>query len=93
MREQKKRLPQRRLNFVDGGISAHCSVLNDNKCMQLIDLSNKVAAVMANIYNDTEAEKVKAQQKKQQEDIEKDQRRIVKKRKKPRRKERRCVRK
>ena len=70
-------LPQRRLKFVNGGISAHCSVLNDEKCMQLIDLSNKVAAVMANIYNNKEAEKVKSQQKKQQEDVEKDQRWIV----------------
>ena len=45
--------------------------------MQLIDLVNKVAVVMANIYNDKEAEKEKAQQKKQQDDIKEEQIRIA----------------
>ena len=94
MREQK-RLPQQQLNFVDGGISAHYSIVNDDKCMQLIDLANKVAAVMADIYKDKEAEKENPQQKKQQDDMEKEQRQIARleKMKKPRRKEMRCVRK
>jgi len=32
----KRRLPQRRLNFIDGTVSSHCGVLNSNERLQLI---------------------------------------------------------
>ena len=55
----KKRLPQRRLNFVDGQVSSHCSVLNSDARMKLIQLSNQVAAVMAGQRRITQLEKDK----------------------------------
>ena len=36
----KKRLPQRRLNLVEGQISSQCSVLNSEESMKLVRLSN-----------------------------------------------------
>ena len=73
----KKRLPQRRLNFVDGQVSAHCSILNSDDRLKLINLSNEVAAVMADIQNDRSQEREKTRARKEQEEAEKEQRRIA----------------
>ena len=48
----KKRLPARRLNFIDGQISAHCGVLNSPEKIQMIKITNEVASVLAKIHND-----------------------------------------
>ena len=37
-----KRLPQRRLNFIDGCISSYCSILNSHKYIEQIKQANKL---------------------------------------------------
>ena len=73
----KKRLPQRRLNLIDGHVSAHCSVLNSEERMNLIRLSNEVAAVLGDIHTDRTQEKEKNRVRKEQEEAEKAQRSIA----------------
>merc|ERR1740124_368577 len=50
----KKRLPQRRFNFIDGMVSSHCGVLNSDKRLNLICQANEVSGVMV----DLEAERL-----------------------------------
>ena len=48
----KKRLPQRRLNMVDGSVSSHCCILNSTERLELVRRSNEVAAIMGEIEVD-----------------------------------------
>ena len=41
-----KRLPQRRLNFIDGCISSYCSILNSPKLLEHIRQANKLVSVL-----------------------------------------------
>ena len=56
-KEARKRLPQRRLNLIDGCINSYSSVLNSDGRMKLIKEANELAAVLADIDNDRQAEK------------------------------------
>ena len=62
----KKRLPQRRLNFIDGMVSSHCSVLNSPHRLDLIRQANEVSAVMA----DLEAERNDAKEERKRKNAE-----------------------
>ena len=62
----KKRLPQRRLNFIDGMISSHCSVLNSTERLALICQANEVSAVMVDL--EEERHKKKEEQKRKRSD-------------------------
>ena len=55
----KRRLPQRRLNLIDGSISSHSAVLNNPVRLKLIKEANELAAVLADIETDKQAEKAK----------------------------------
>jgi len=74
----KKRLPQRRLNFIDGMVSSHCGVLNSDERLNLIRQANEVSGVMA----DLEAERLQKrddQRKKKAQEESKSEERHVKK--------------
>lgn len=73
----KKRLPQCRLNFIDSQVSSHCSVLDSDEWMKLIQISNQVAAVLADIHNDRQKTREKSRVQKEQEEAKKEQRRIA----------------
>ena len=47
-----KRLPQRRLNFIDGSISSYCSILNSSECVEHISQAKKLAFVMCDLDSD-----------------------------------------
>ena len=47
-----RRLPQRRLNFVDGCISSYCSILKSPEQLELIRQANKLASVMCDLEYD-----------------------------------------
>ena len=44
-----KRLPQIRLNFIDGCISSYCSILNSSKSLEYIRQANKLACVLCGL--------------------------------------------
>ena len=47
-----KRLPQIRLNFIDGSISSYCSILNSPKQLEKIRQENKLASVLCDLESD-----------------------------------------
>ena len=47
-----KRLPQRRLNFIDGSIYSYCSILNLPERLELISQANKLAYVLCDLESD-----------------------------------------
>ena len=47
-----KRLPHRRLNFIDGCISGYGSILNSPELLELIRQANKLASVMCDLESD-----------------------------------------
>ena len=47
-----RRLPQRRLNFIDGSISSYCSILNFTERLELIRQANKLASVLCDLESD-----------------------------------------
>ena len=52
-----KRLPHRRLNFIDGYISSYCSILNFSKLLELIRQAKKLASVLCDLEPDRIREK------------------------------------
>ena len=52
-----KKLPQRRLNMIDGTISSHCCVLNSPGRLKLIKEVNELVAVLGDIDTDKQADK------------------------------------
>ena len=57
---------------MDGQVSAHCSVLNSDDRLKLINISNKVAAVMADIHNNRSQEREKNRARREQEEAKKE---------------------
>ena len=47
-----KRLPHRRLNFIDGFISSYCSIINFPKRLEQIRHANKLASVLCDLESD-----------------------------------------
>ena len=47
-----KRLPQRRLNFIDGSISSYCYILNSPERLEQIRQVNKLASVLCDLESD-----------------------------------------
>ena len=47
-----KRLPQIRLNFIDGSISSYCSILNSPERLEQISQANKLASVLCDLEYD-----------------------------------------
>ena len=47
-----KRLPQRRLKFIDGSISSYCSILNSPERLEQIRQANKLASVLCDLESD-----------------------------------------
>ena len=76
----KKRLPQRRLNFIDSKISAHCCVLNSPERLHLITQANEVAAIMGDLEADRIAKNIVNKNKRKEEAIKKTQKLEEKKR-------------
>lgn len=62
------RLPQRRLNLIDGEIAAECSVLNSTERLKLIKQANELAAVLADIEVDRNEEKAARKVAKEKEE-------------------------
>ena len=44
-----KRLPQRRLNFIDGSISSYCFILKSPELLEQIRQAKKLASVMCDL--------------------------------------------
>ena len=74
----KKRLPQRRLNFIDGTVSSHCGVLNSPERLNLIRQANEVSAVMADLEKERLEKKEEKRRKKIEELAKSKERRITK---------------
>ena len=47
-----KRLPHRRLNFIDGSISSYCSIINSLERLEHISQANKLASVLCYLESD-----------------------------------------
>ena len=47
-----KRLPQRRLDFIDGYIYSYCYVLNSPERLEQIRQANKLASVLCGLESD-----------------------------------------
>ena len=47
-----KRLPHRRLKFIDGSISSYCSILNPPEQLEQIRQANKLASVLCDFESD-----------------------------------------
>ena len=47
-----KRLPQIRLNFIDGSISSYCYILNSPVQLERIRQANKLASVLCDLESD-----------------------------------------
>ena len=47
-----KRLPQRRLEFIDGSISSYCSILNSTERPEHIRQANKLASAVCDLDYD-----------------------------------------
>ena len=52
-----KRLPQRRLNFIDRSISSYCYILNSPERLEQIRQANKLASVPCDLESDRIREK------------------------------------
>ena len=52
-----KRLPQRRLNFIDVCTSSYCSILNSPEQLELIRQTKKLASVLCYLESDQIREK------------------------------------
>ena len=52
-----KRLPQRRLNFIDGSISIYCSIFNSPEQLEQIRKTKKLASVLCDFESDRIREK------------------------------------
>jgi len=63
----KKLLPQRRLNFIDGMISSHFSLLNSADKLDLTRQANEVSAVLADLEVDRQEKKEQQRKKKEEE--------------------------
>ena len=46
------RLPQQRLNLIDGSISSYCSILKSTERIQMIKQENKLASILCDIESD-----------------------------------------
>ena len=68
-----KRLPQRRLNFIDGSISSYCSILNSPERLELIRQANKLASILCGLESDRIREK--EDKKKRATEVEENRRR------------------
>ena len=55
-----KRLPQRRLNFIDGSISSYCYIINPTERIEHIRQANKLASVLC----DLESERIRENEEK-----------------------------
>ena len=44
-----KRLPQRRLNFIDGYISSYCSILNSPEWLEQIRQAKNLASILCDL--------------------------------------------
>ena len=76
--EAKKRLPQRRLNFIDGMVSSHCGVLNSEERLNLIRQANEVSGVMADLEAERLQKRDDQRKKKAQEESKSEERRVEK---------------
>ena len=47
-----KRLPQRRLNFIDGYISSYCSIINSPERLEQIIQAKKIAYFLCDLESD-----------------------------------------
>ena len=47
-----KRLPQRRLKFIDGCIISYCSIINSTERIEHIRQANKLASVLYDLGSD-----------------------------------------
>ena len=47
-----KRMPQRRLNFIDGYISSYCFILNSPKLLEEIRQANKLTSLFCDLESD-----------------------------------------
>ena len=47
-----KRLPQRRLKFIDGSISSYCYIINSPKPLEQISQANKLASTLCDLNYD-----------------------------------------
>ena len=52
-----KRLPQRRLNFIDGSISTYCYIIISPKRLELIRQADKLQSVLCDLESDKIREK------------------------------------
>ena len=52
-----KRLPQQRLNLIDGSISSYSSILNSTKRLHMIKQANDLASVLCDLESDHLGEK------------------------------------
>ena len=52
-----KRLPQRRLEFIDGYISSYCSIINSTERLEQIRQANKLASILCDLESDRMREK------------------------------------
>ena len=67
-----KRMPQRRLNFIDGSISSYCYILNSPERLEQIRQANKFASVICDLESDRMREK--EDNKKRATEVEKNRR-------------------
>ena len=68
-----KRLPQIRLNFIDGCISSYCSILNSPKQLEQIRQENRLASILC--YLESDCMRENDEKKKRETDSEKNRRR------------------
>ena len=67
-----RRLPQRRLNFIDGCISSYCYILNSPERLEQIRQANKLAYVLCDLESDRIREK--EEKKKRATEVEENRR-------------------
>ena len=67
-----KRLPQRRLNLIDGSISSYCSILNPPEQLEQIRQANKLASVLCGF--DSDRIRDKEENKKRETEVEENRR-------------------
>ena len=67
-----KRLPQRRLNFIDGSISSYCSILNSPERLEQIRQANKLVSVLCDLESDRIREN--EEKKKRETEVEENRR-------------------
>ena len=74
----KKRLPQRRLNFIKSTVSSHCRVQNSKERLVLIRQANEVAGVLGDLETDRLLKKAEQKKKRAEEEATLEERRIKK---------------